>query len=276
MPAKRSWADEKALFIQKYGDRFDYSLINEDNYVNTSTPVPIICPKHGLIQITPYLHLHCSGCPHCGHEQGGEKISGTKKPQKKLFGVGINDDSEIHTCNIEPVAYRKWRTMLSRCYSKNYQANQPTYIGCSVCEDWLLYSNFKKWHDEHYVEGYELDKDLLFRKNKIYSPNTCCYVPKEINTLLLSCRGARGDTPIGVHRKVGGRGVKYHAAMSNYINGRRVSYLGSFDTPEEAFSVYKSAKEKRIKEVAQNYYSKGLITKRVYDALMNYKIDIND
>lgn len=276
MPAKRSWAEEKALFIQKYGDRFDYSLINEDNYVNTSTPIPIICPKHGLIQITPYLHLHCSGCPHCGHEKGGEKISGTKKPQKKLFGVGINDDSEIHTCNIEPVAYRKWRTMLARCYSKNYQVHQPTYIGCSVCEDWLLYSNFKKWHEEHYMDGYELDKDLLFRNNKIYSPNTCCYVPKEINTLLLSCRGARGDTPIGVHRKVGGNGVKYHAAMSNYINGRRVSYLGSFDTPEEAFSVYKSAKEKRIKEVAQNYYSKGLITERVYKALMNYEININD
>ena len=276
MPAKRGWAEEKALFIQKYGDRFDYSLVTEDNYVNTSTPIPIICRKHGLISITPYLHLHGSGCPHCGHEQGGEKISGVKKPLKKLFGVGINDDTKIHAYNVEPVAYRKWRTMMARCYSKNYQKHQPTYIGCSVCEEWWVYSNFKKWHDENYIDGYELDKDLLFRGNKVYSPKTCCYIPKEINTLLLSCNSVRGNTPIGVHKKVGKRCVKYHAEMSNYVNGKRTSYLGSFDTPEEAFAVYKTAKEKRIKEVAQEYYSNGLIARNVYEALMKYKVKITD
>lgn len=276
MPAKRSWAEEKALFIQKHGNRFDYSLVNEDNYVNTSTPILIICSKHGIINITPSAHLRGSGCPYCGHKQGGEKMVGVKKPLKKLFGVGINDDTETHTNNVESVAYRKWRTMMARCYSKNYHANQPTYIGCSVCEEWWLYSNFKKWHDQNYIDGYELDKDLLLKNNKVYSPDTCCYVPKEINTLLLNCKKKRGNLPIGVCERIGGTGVKYHAEMSHYVNGKRSSYLGSFNTPEEAFAAYKSAKESRIKMIANEYFDKRLITEKVYNALMNYKINIDD
>ena len=276
MPAKRSLGEEKSLFVKKYGDRFDYSLITEENYVNTSTPVPIICKEHGLKMMTPYAHLKGSGCPECGHIQGGSKISGIKKPPKKVFGVGINDDTEIHAHNSEPIAYRKWRTMIARCYSEKYHCKQPTYIGCEVCEEWKTFSNFKKWHDANYIDGYELDKDLLLRNNKLYSPQTCCYVPKDINTLLLNCKSARGDTPIGVTKKIGSLGIKYLAAMSHYVNGKRTGYIGSYDTPEDAFSAYKRTKESYIKKIAQTYYNEGKITRRVYDALMKYEIKITD
>ena len=51
-------------------------------------------------------------------------------------------------------------------------------------------------------------------------------------------------------------------------------HLGYFSKPDEAFNVYKQAKEDYIKEVAELY--KDQIDIRVYEALMKYEVDIND
>ena len=170
------------------------------------------------------------------------------------------------------MAYRKWRTMLARCYSSRYQAMQGTYKDCRVCDEWLIFSNFKKWHDEHYKDGYELDKDILFKGNKVYSPNTCCYIPKFINTMLLSCKKVRGVLPVGVVK----HGDRYVAQMSTYSQKSRYGYIGTFDTIDDAFQAYKKAKEYHIKKVAQQYFDDGKITEKVYNALMNYHIEITD
>lgn len=50
--------------------------------------------------------------------------------------------------------------------------------------------------------------------------------------------------------------------------------IGSFNTPEEAFEAYKTAKEKQIKEVADKW--KPLIKPKVYQAIYNYKVEITD
>ena len=277
MAKKVDYEDAMAMFKSKYGDTFDYSLV-EDAYKGFSKKVPIICPTHGLFFISPSRHLSYNyGCPLCGHAHGGEKIKNKKKKRKLLFGVGLNDDVAIHANGTESMAFRKWRTMLARCYSKVYQKKQRTYKDCSVCEEWLTFSNFKKWHDEHYIDGYELDKDILVKGNKVYSSETCCYIPKEINSLLLKCDSKRGDLPIGVIRYTLKNGnVRYVAQFSSSLVSRRNNYLGSYDSPQKAFEAYKKAKEKYVKELASKYYLQNKINERVYNALMNYKVDIKD
>jgi hypothetical protein len=120
-----------------------------------------------------------------------------------------------------------------------------------------------------YVDGYCLDKDILVSNNKIYSPETCCFVPKEINTIINRQKRQRGSLPIGVTKNKN----KYLSQISKH---KKRIILGYFDTPEDAFLAYKREKESYIKEVADDYYNKGLITKRVHDALYNWTIEITD
>lgn len=183
-------------------------------------------------------------------------------------GIGYNDLNHIKG-ECDGIAYRTWSAMLNRCYGKTYSERKPTYKDCSVCDEWLYFSNFKKWFDENYIDGYQLDKDILVRNNKLYSPETCRFVPNKINTLLLSCNSKRGKYPIGVTRYQG----KYRARL--HINGKDVT-IGLYNTISEAFDAYKNRKEKYIKEIANEYYSKGEITKDIYDSLMNYEVCITD
>ena len=117
--------------------------------------------------------------------------------------------------------------------------------------------------------GFQLDKDILVKGNKLYSPDTCLFVPKEINTLLTHRRKDKGLYPVGVSYKP--RINRYRAQISKF---KKVIHLGCFITPEEAFQAYKTAKEAYIKEVAEIY--KDQIDPRVYEALMNYQVEITD
>ena len=133
-----------------------------------------------------------------------------------------------------------------------------------------MFSNFKKWYDQFNYENYHLDKDILVKGNKHYSPDTCCLVPQEINTLLTKRQGCRGRQPIGVCY------IKRSGKYSATIHKMRNVHLGFFDTPEEAFQAYKSAKEQYVKEIATQYFQEGKITQRVYQALMEYQVEITD
>jgi hypothetical protein len=167
-----------------------------------------------------------------------------------------------------------WRAMLQRCYCEKFLKKHPTYQGCYVCEEWLTFSNFLKWFEENYKEGYELDKDLLSGKeNKVYSPKTCCFLPPRINKLLLTNKGRRRNI-IGSSKK----GNKWEAFLSALDkDGKKIRvHIGYFDSPQEAFAAYKLAKESYVKEVAQEYYDNNEITEKVYNALMNYKAEITD
>jgi len=163
--------------------------------------------------------------------------------------------------------HNTWNSMLKRCYYERYQEKQPTYKGCSVDECWHNFQNFAKWYEENYKEGFQLDKDILVKGNKIYSPKTCCFVPSVINSVFTFRQNYRGKYPIGVSKS----GNKYRAEVN--INNKHFS-LGIFDTIEEAFYAYKVAKEEYIKELAEKYKNK--ITKPTYIALINYIVEITD
>jgi hypothetical protein len=143
-----------------------------------------------------------------------------------------------------------------------------------VSEEWLNFQNFAKWYDKNYYEingeKMEIDKDILVKRNKIYSPETCVFVPKRINLLFVKKDATRGDLPIGVCFFK--RDKKYQVNCKDE-NGKDI-YLSRYNNIEEAFEVYKEFKESVIKKVANEY--KGKIPANLYNALINYKVEITD
>lgn len=249
---KRTFTKEEFISkaIEVHGDKYDYSKVE---YINGHTKVCIICPIHGETYETPSNHLRSCGCQRCFHE----------KHKKLVCGVGVND---LSYCPKH--IYQKWLSMLKRCYDKNFHAKYPSYANCKVCTEWLTLSNFVNWFNQNYKDGYELDKDILVKGNKEYSPDKCCFVPNLINTTLTTRKVGKYGLGISTYRN-----NKYLCSFSK--NGRKI-HLGCFNTEKEAKLAYKSAKEQYVKELAEKYFQEGKITKKVYDALMKYEVEITD
>lgn len=186
---------------------------------------------------------------------------------KLLYGNGFNSGGR-HKTQVRfktTLAYQAWRDMLRRCYSAKFQEGNSTYVGCVVTEEWHDFQNFANWFysNDFWSKGYQLDKDILFPGNKTYNHKTCCFVPQQLNILLLDSAAARGQYPQGVCFDKSR--CKFQAQLK--INGRS-KYLGRFNTPDEAYQAYKSAKEVYVKEKAIEWRDR--IDERVFDALMNW------
>ena len=195
-----------------------------------------------------------------------------------VFGIGTTGLEPAKDENGNVIdSYNCWIGMLKRCYSAKYQQKYPTYVDCRVCDDWLYYPNFKNWYEANYYEinnkTSQLDKDILIKGNKIYSPDTCVFVPNFINTLFVKRQNDRGEFPIGVYYDKTSK--KYRARLSVFTNGKStLKHLGYFTTPEEGFEAYKQTKEAYIKEVADEYKDK--IPAKLYEAMYSYRVEIND
>ena len=192
-------------------------------------------------------------------------------PKTKEF----KDGKWVHTWE-----YRKWMNMLKRCFDNKLKDRYPTYKDVVCCERWLCYANFledfailKQEYNWSADEKLNLDKDTLYKGNKIYSLENCVLVPNWINMLFVNNDASRGQYPVGVsyHK----RDRKYEAHCN--INGKKIN-LGYYSTPQEAFNTYKIAKEQEIKRIAEDCISKGFITKdsRLYKAMINYQVKITD
>ena len=188
-------------------------------------------------------------------------------------GVGYLGNSNPKDDNgITKKSYATWRNMLRRAYNSDFKAKYPTYLNVTVDSSWHSYENFEKWYNENYYEiGDEimnLDKDILFKGNKIYSSETCVFAPCRINNLFVKCDALRGNLPMGVRKN----GKRYY--VSWYQNNKKIETPTMFDTPEEAFNAYKKFKENYIKQVADEY--KPYIPKELYDAMYRWEVDIDD
>lgn len=164
--------------------------------------------------------------------------------RKPLCGVGINDawyivQPKIDGKHLICPFYSTWSSMLKRCYNPKYLAKHPTYIGCTVCEEWLTFSIFKLWMEEQDWEGLQLDKDIIIPNNKHYSPDTCVFVSSYLNSLLVDSGSTRGDFPIGVFFEKATN--KYRAQCG--VGKSSQKKLGSFNTMEQAYQAYKVQKE---------------------------------
>ena len=193
---------------------------------------------------------------------------------KLVFGAGFNDNTRPANVDGKIVKeYVLWADMLKRCFSEKLQTLRPTYKGCNVSDNFLNYSFFYNWCQEQVGFGkvdekgrlWCLDKDLLFVGNKTYSETTCVFVPNEINVFFNDCGNTRGEYPLGVYfDKTRG---KYIARC--WVNGKQ-QHLGLYNTPEEAFTVYKPFKENLCKQLALKWESE--IDSRLFNAMMNWSV----
>ena len=200
-----------------------------------------------------------------------------------VYGIGILGTKYPSKVNgVLTKEYGIWNSMLRRCYSDTNvcdasKKRHPTYEGCEVSGRFKSYEYFYEWcHKQVGFDNdgngnpFHLDKDLLIKGNKVYSEDSCIFIPQEINSLLTKRTASRGEHLIGVHwHKKGGAFI----AQVNKNKGKQ-ERLGRFNTEIEAFNAYKEAKESFIKEQAEKY--KSQIDPRAYEALMKYQVDIDD
>ena len=172
------------------------------------------------------------------------------KKENLIHGFGINDadyvtqkrvNGKMTVCTI----FSRWKSMIKRCYSAKSLKRRPTYSGCTVCNEWRYFMKFKEWMERQDYIGNELDKDILIPGNRVYSPETCCFVSKEINALVKSRNNKKSNLPEGVcydkQRK------KYKAYLC--VKGKRIG-IGRFFNPNEAHARYIQEKAGCIRELA--------------------------
>lgn len=192
----------------------------------------------------------------------------------KIFDVGVNDGKYQANKNGKSVKeYALWFNILARCYNEKCRNKNLTYSDCTVSTNFLSYSYFYEWCHEQVGfgnDGWQLDKDVLVKGNKIYSEDMCVFIPRHINCLLTKSNKTRGNLPIGVSYAKLNR--KYKVQAHNHDS--KVIHLGLYTNIEDAFYTYKEFKENVVKTVANKY--KDNIDIRVYNALMCYNVEITD
>ena len=191
-----------------------------------------------------------------------------------VYGVGIigtKYPSEVN--RVKTKEYVLWQNMFQRCYSTTLKKRNPTYEGCEVSNNFKYFEYFYEWCHKQIGfnnEGWQLDKDLLIKGNKVYSEDFCVFIPSDINLLLTKSTASRGEYLIGVSWCKTNKAFKAQVSRSK----GKSEYLGLFKTEIEAFNAYKIAKESFVKELANKWKDK--IDERAYQALMNYTVEITD
>ena len=208
------------------------------------------------------------------------KNGGIKCPyEPRYYGVGYLGEGryKVKENDKNSDEYDIWYRMLQRCYDPKFHKRESTYKDCKVEDYFLNFQHMGEWINENYYEVPGevmcLDKDILYKGNKVYSRDTCIFVPQRINKLFTKCNKSRGNSPIGTTPNSSGN---YVVRCNNGYGGR--DCLGTYLTEEEAFQVYKQYKEKVIKEVIDSY--EGKIPEphytRLKTAMYNYKVEIDD
>lgn len=187
---------------------------------------------------------------------------------KLIQGIGYNDGKYQNKVDGKIIkSYKTWVGMLNRCYSEYSFLHHPAYLKCTVSPNFKSYSFFHEWCQKQvgFNRTYtQLDKDILFKGNTVYSEETCVFVPRAVNLLMVLHEDVKRGLPLGVVYA----NSKYTARLK-LKDG--IKHLGTFSTAEEAFQAYKSAKEAYIKLQAERY--KNLVDLRVYEALMSYQVE---
>lgn len=183
-----------------------------------------------------------------------------------VYGFGFIGNENIKQDVLTKKASDLWRSMILRCYSTESNRSFASYADKTVCEEWRSFLLFKLWFIEkvnsgHYKEGWHLDKDLLFKGNKVYSPTTCVFIPKEINLALPLSKNGKDYGYIEYRGKC-------RASCMNILG--KTEHL--YGTKEECINWYKNKKRESLLSKAELF--KGELEPQAYLALINYANDI--
>lgn len=188
-----------------------------------------------------------------------------------VYGAGINNYNERVNIGGRPIkSYQIWQDILRRCYSEKYKNKNPTYMGTSMCKEWLLFSNFKKWFDANYPDElareldirFDIDKDLLSENSKVYSPDTCVFLPKKVNVFLSNKKSnnTSGYTGVSWHKTNRSWRVRINEFGTN-----KNKYIGYFKNLEDASIAYELARaveaEKAKEYLRELGYNEEIISK---------------
>lgn len=194
-----------------------------------------------------------------------------------IYGVGYIGNANTRAQGKMRREYILWRGLLTRCYDDVFIKTDKSYIGCTVSENFKSYEYFCKWCSEQIGfnavddkgQYFHLDKDILVKGNKMYSEDTCCFVPQQINTAVPRTYSLKRPYVTGVHYCLDNSSNPFHVHISQY---GKDSVIGRYKTEEIAYNVYKASKEAYIKEISHKWKDK--IDKRVYDNLSMYELPI--
>lgn len=257
------------------GNRYELSIMYiTNNYIpqcsNCGERPRAACSRHHLngVDCSAQCGIMCYRKISNKNERGCLVVNKIRLVQ----GVGINDANysitrsectgvtlangkkqtrEIWKCPF----YRKWDNMLTRSYCPKYKESNPTYKDCTVCNEWLLFSDFRKWMIGQDWEGNHLDKDILFEGNKIYSPDTCIFVTGKVNGFIKDCGGSRGKYLIGSHLpKNRSRFISYCKNPFKDEGDLRKPHIGTYYTEIEAHLAWKERKHEYACQLANSEY----------------------
>ena len=191
-----------------------------------------------------------------------QEMLSTKRKESK--GPGVYEPGKYDTSDI---AYSRWKSMINRCYNPRVWDTFPTYEGCTVCDEWLYFQSYAEWFYTACPGDpsmYDVDKDLLCPNNKIYSPETCEFLPRAINILVKNDSGNNKYGCVGVHWDT----QKQKFRVRFEFQGKKFSG-GYYTDLKDAQEAYVKLKKEKIRKAAQLY--KDCLSQRAFDALMTYE-----
>lgn len=203
-----------------------------------------------------------------GYEVEVEKIRllrGTiKNPyHRSVQGVGYHGVGKYKTQvnKVLDLAYKKWRGMMSRNYCYDYENKFSSYKDCYVADEWHNLQTFSDWYYKQtgWDKGFELDKDLLSESGKVYSPETCCLIPREINTAIVSLTNS--DSVMGYHERRNG-------LFEVHVKCIKGSYK-SFRDKDDAINYYLSLKKITVEDLILKW--EGKVDNKVIEKLKTWE-----
>ena len=172
----------EALEYKIYDEAYQYAATRNDYILDVASKEEYIISHNPLIDIGVDIDKYAQ-------EEVNKKLSISALRAEYIIAMdnwkSVCKDLKLGGYKCRPdnhPAYAKWQSMLSRAYGAS---SSKWYDNVTVSESFKYYHIFKEWYLSQYLEeGWELDKDLLVKGNKVYCADRCCFLPKEVNSAL--------------------------------------------------------------------------------------------
>lgn len=173
------------------------------------------------------------------------------------FGTNYTVNPVVNGKRVTCPYYQCWVSMIHRCYSKSFLKLNANYQGCTIVDEWSLFSNFKEWMVKQDWKGKALDKDLLVIGNKVYGPETCMFVDQRVNSFLTGSHSVSKGVSLTTCNK-------YMARCCDLTGDNE--YLGVFESETSAKNAYLLRKSEHCKTLSEQF-----TCIKVKEALLRWK-----